>query len=72
MANVLEAKTEAYKNEYWQERLPLSDAAKVVKNEIPIFVQTGWQNINEVGALHACMAMQNAYLNLPVLPFSYF
>lgn len=61
MNNVLAAKTEAYENEYWQERLPLSDAEKIVKNEIPVFIQAGWLDINEVGALHAYMALQNAY-----------
>jgi hypothetical protein len=50
---------EAYDG-YWQDRLPLSRAADIVANGIPVLLWTGWSDINEIGGIHAYHAQQNA------------
>ena len=50
---------EAYDG-YWQDRLPLSRAADIVANGIPVLLWTGWSDINEIGGIHAYHALQNA------------
>ena len=49
---------EAYDG-YWQDRLPLSRAADIVTNGVPVLLWTGWSDINEIGGIHAYTALQN-------------
>lgn len=56
---------EAYDG-YWQDRLPLSRAADIVANRIPVLLWTGWSDINEIGGIHAYHALQNAAAGRPV------
>lgn len=56
---VLAGGPEAYDG-YWSDRLPLSRAAKIVANDVPTLLWTGWSDINEIGGVHAYLAMQNA------------
>ncbi len=56
---------EAYDG-YWRDRLPLSRAKDIVKNGIPVLLWTGWDDINEIGGIHAYLAMQNAAAGRPV------
>ena len=57
--NLLDGGKEAY-DEYWQDRLPLSWAKNIVDNNIPVLLWGGWKDINEIGAVHAYTAFQNA------------
>ena len=56
---------EAYDG-YWDHRLPLSWAGDIARNEIPVLLWSGWQDINEIGALNAYVALQNAAAGRPV------
>lgn len=56
---------EAYDG-YWQDRLPLSRAEAIVENAIPTLLWTGWSDINEIGGIHAYLALQNAAAGRPV------
>lgn len=50
---------EAYAG-YWKDRLPLEWAQNIAENEIPTLLWSGWRDINEIGAVHAYTALQNA------------
>lgn len=50
---------EAYDG-YWQDRLPLIWAKNIVDNNIPVLLWGGWKDINEIGAVQAYAAFQNA------------
>ncbi|MCC6628703.1 MAG: CocE/NonD family hydrolase [Chloroflexi bacterium] len=59
LKGVMAGGPEAYDG-YWQDRLPLSRAADIVANGVPVLLWTGWSDINEIGGVHAYVAMQNA------------
>lgn len=59
LKGVMAGGPEAYDG-YWQDRLPLSRAADIVANGIPVLLWTGWSDINEIGGIHAYLALQNA------------
>ena len=59
LKGVMAGGPEAYDG-YWQDRLPLSRAADIVANGIPVLLWTGWSDINEIGGIHAYHALQNA------------
>ncbi len=65
LKGVMAGGPEAYDG-YWQDRLPLSRAADIVANGIPVLLWTGWSDINEIGGLHAYHALQNAAAGRPV------
>lgn len=50
---------EAYDG-YWEGRLPLEWAEDIAENELPTLFWTGWNDINETGAVYAYTALQNA------------
>lgn len=56
---------EAYAG-YWEDRLPLRWAEQIAENEIPVLLWSGWDDINETGALQAYTALQNATVDRPV------
>jgi len=56
---------EAYDG-YWKDRLPLEWAQNIAENEIPVLLWSGWKDINEIGAIHAYSALQNAANGRPV------
>lgn len=65
LEGVMAGGPEAYDG-YWQDRLPLSRAADIVANGIPVLLWTGWSDINEIGGIHAYIALQNAAAGRPV------
>ena len=65
LEGVMAGGPEAYDG-YWQDRLPLSRAADIVANSVPVLLWTGWSDINEIGGIHAYVAMQNAAAGRPV------
>lgn len=65
LKGVMAGGPEAYDG-YWQDRLPLSRAADIVANRIPVLLWTGWSDINEIGGIHAYLALQNAAVGRPV------
>lgn len=65
-ANLMAGGPEAYDG-YWDHRLPLDWATRIVRNNIPTLFWTGWDDINESGALNATIGMQNAAAGLPVM-----
>ncbi|MBS0430909.1 MAG: CocE/NonD family hydrolase, partial [Proteobacteria bacterium] len=65
LKGVMAGGPEAYDG-YWQDRLPLSRAANIVANGIPVLLWTGWSDINEIGGIHAYHALQNAAAGRPV------
>ena len=64
-ANFMAGGPEAYDG-YWDHRLPLAWAGNIARNEIPTLLWSGWNDINEIGALHAFVALQNAAAGRPV------
>lgn len=62
---VLAGGPEAYDG-YWADRLPLDRARQIVDNGVPTLLWTGWSDINEIGGVHAYLAMQNAAAGRPV------
>jgi predicted acyl esterase len=56
---------EAYDG-YWKDRLPLDWAKPIADSGIPVLLWSGWSDINEIGAIHAYTALQNAAHGLPV------
>ena len=64
-ANLMAGGPEAYDG-YWDHRLPLTWAEDIARNEIPTLLWSGWNDINEIGALHAFVALQNAAAGRPV------
>ncbi|MFV0360503.1 CocE/NonD family hydrolase, partial [Tropicimonas sp.] len=65
VSGVMAGGPEAYDG-YWQDRLPLSRAEAIVENGIPTLLWIGWSDINEIGGIHAYLAMQNAAAGRPV------
>jgi predicted acyl esterase len=60
-ANILGGGNDAYDRAYWKQRFPLSWAAKIVKNNVPVLLWSGWNDIYSQSAMQAYAAMQNAY-----------
>lgn len=65
LSSIMAGGPEAYDG-YWLDRLPLSRAADIVANGVPVLLWTGWSDINEIGGVHAYVAMQNAAAGNPV------
>ena len=63
-AGVMAGGPEAYDG-YWDHRLPLAWAEDIAESEIPTLLWSGWDDINEIGALHAYTALQNAVAGRP-------
>ncbi len=64
-ASLMAGGPEAYDG-YWDHRLPLAWAGDIARNEIPTLLWSGWDDINETGALHAFVALQNAAAGRPI------
>ena len=64
-AGVMAGGPEAYDG-YWDHRLPLAWAGDIARNEIPTLLWSGWDDINETGALNAAIALQNAAAGRPI------
>lgn len=64
-AHLMAGGPEAYDG-YWDHRLPLEWAQDIATNEIPTLLWSGWDDINEIGALHAYIGLQNAANGRPV------
>ena len=60
VANDLRTGWPAAYNEFWQERQPIGYATKIVDNDIPTLLWTGWSDVGRRGALEMYAAMQNA------------
>ena len=56
----------AYDREFWRDRMPLSQAQKIVDNGIPVLLWAGWGDIVDPGAIRAYTAFQNAYRGRPI------
>ncbi len=48
-------------SEYWQQRTPMSKAADIVNNNVPVLLWTGWLDLVEMTALRTYVGFQNAY-----------
>lgn len=55
---------EAYDG-YWKDRLPMVWAQRIAERQIPVLLWTGWADINEIGAINAYAALQNAAAGRP-------
>ena len=64
LEGVMTGGPEAYDG-YWKDRLPLEWARRIAANRIPVLLWVGWGDINEIGAIHAYTALQNAASGRP-------
>jgi predicted acyl esterase len=64
--DILAGEDPAYDREFWGERLPFSVAQKIVDNDIPVLLWSGWDDIVGVTAQRTYSAFQNAYAGRPV------
>lgn len=55
----------AYERDFWRERIPIDDAQRIVDNEVPVLLWTGWQDIVGLGAIRSWTALQNASAGRP-------
>lgn len=58
-------------SEFWDDRQPIGFAQRIVENDIPTLLWTGWGDVNRRGALELYAALQNAATGRSVKdPFS--
>jgi predicted acyl esterase len=63
---IASSKDPAYDRKFWQDRGTLDLAQKIVDNDIPVLLWSGWQDIVGTAALRTYSALQNAYAKRPV------
>lgn len=56
----------AHDGDYWADRSPMQFAERIVDNDIPVLLWSGYRDILDVLALKTYIALQNAYAGRPV------
>lgn len=56
----------AYARSYWNERGTIADAQAIVRNNIPTLLWSGWNDVEDEGALMTYAGLQNAAAGRPV------
>lgn len=51
----------AYDNDFWAQRMPMEFAKKIVENNVPTLLWTGFYDILDIPAYKTYIALQNAY-----------
>ena len=66
MAEILRGGPPAYDNGFYDDRLPMSGANKVVAANVPVLLWTGWQDFLDAASIRTYVGLQNAYAKRPV------
>lgn len=63
---LLDGGAPAYDGAFWRDRLPMRYAKKIVDNDVPVLLSTGWQDNLLNGAMRTYAAFQNAAAGRPI------